>query len=173
VIQCFGEDGVGSRRTIPVLRALILTLICCGLILRCHTSNARTARAQETIRIVPASGGVELEEIHIVRRTALGAVKEADLTNMQLGLWFAGDWEAKEHDSPPLIHLQSLSAVEDDTGRLLSTDKRLKQIEYLRGEVRGNTWKSSGGKQGPVVNLLLEAPARGANKLKAIKGKGI
>jgi len=112
---------------------------------------------------------VELDEIHIVRRTALGAVKEADLTNMQLGLWFAADWEPK--DALPLIHIQSLSAVEDDTGHLLSTEKRLQDVMYLRGEVRGRAWKSSGGKQGPVVSLLLEAPARGAHKLKGIKGK--
>jgi len=154
-----------------VLRALALALICCGLSLLCQTPIGSTARAQETTRIAPASGGVEFDEIHIVRRVALGAVKEADLTNMQLGLWFAADWEPKDNRSPPLIHVQSLSAVEDDTGRLLSTEKRLKQVEYLRGEVRGNTWKSSGGKQGPVVSLLLDAPVRGANKLKAIKGK--
>jgi len=69
-----------------VLRALALALICCGLSLLCQTPIGSTARAQETTRIAPASGGVEFDEIHIVRRVALGAVKEADLTNMQLGL---------------------------------------------------------------------------------------
>jgi hypothetical protein len=47
---------------------------------------------------------------------------------------------------------------------------RFKQIEYLCGEARGHAWKVSGGKEGPVVSLLLDAPAHGANKLKAIKG---
>ena len=154
-----------------MLRTLIHALLCCGLTLLCQTLTETAVRAQETTRIAPASGGVEFEEIRIVRWAALGAVKEADVTNMQLGLWFAADWNPTDYRSPALIHLQSLSAVEDDTGRLLSTEKRLQHLQYLRGEVRGGTWKSSGGKQGPVVSFLLDAPARGANRLKAIKGK--
>lgn len=142
-----------------------------GLSLLSLTPSGWTARAQERARIAPASNGVELDEINIVRRVALDSERGADLTNMQLGLWFAADWKPADKGFRTLIQIQSLDAVEDDTGRILSTQERLKQIEYLRGEVRGNTWNSSGGKQGPVVSLLLDAPARGANKLKAIKGK--
>src|SRR5262245_5953014 len=110
-------------------RALILGLMCGGLLPLCQSLVDRRAQAQETTRIAPASNGVEIEEIQIVRSTALGAAKEADLTNMQLGLWFSADRETKNSRSTPLIHLQELSAIEDDTGRVLSTDKRLKQIE--------------------------------------------
>ncbi|HSQ55951.1 MAG TPA: hypothetical protein VLM40_09395, partial [Gemmata sp.] len=152
-------------------RALILGVLCGSLLPLCHSVAAGTAQAQRKTRIAPASNGVEIDEIYIARRTALGAVKEADLTNMQLGLWFSADWEAKDGRSTPLIHLQELSAIEDDTGRVLTTEKRLKEIEQLRGEVRGNTWKSFGRKQGPVLSLLLDAPARGAGKIKSVKGK--
>ncbi|MBX9583551.1 MAG: hypothetical protein K2X87_24885 [Gemmataceae bacterium] len=151
--------------------SLFLELMFGGLLPLCPSLADRAAQAQGKTRIAPASNGVEIEEIHVVRRVALDAVKEADLTNMQLGLWFSADWEAKNGRSPPLIHLQELSAVEDDTGRVLSTERRLKQIEPLRGEVRGNTWKNAGGKQGPVVSLLLDAPARGAGRIKSVKGK--
>ena len=152
-------------------RTLILGLMFSGLIPLCSVLPGPAARAQDTTRIAPASNGVEVEELHIVRRSALGAVKGADLTHMQLGLWFAADWKAPDGHSPPLVHLQELGPIEDDTGRVLSTEKRLKHIEQLRGEVRGDTWKSAGGKQGPVVGLLLEAPARGAGRIKAIKGR--
>lgn len=152
-------------------RTLILGLLCSGFLSFSQFSSERTAFAQETTRIAPASNGVEIEELHIVRRSALDAVKKADMTNMQLRLWFSADWEAKDGRSPPLIHLQELKAIEDDTGHVLSTENRLKQIDQLRGEVQASTWKSAGGKQGPVVSLLLEAPARGAGKIKAVKGK--
>ncbi|HEY7423551.1 MAG TPA: hypothetical protein VH682_04845 [Gemmataceae bacterium] len=148
----------------------ILSLACGAFILLCQSGVHRTAQAQETTRIAPASNGVELEQIRIVRWTALDAAKNADLTNMELGLWFSAAWKRKGNQFAHLIRFQSLSAIEDDSGRLLSTEKRRKQIEYLRGEVRGDTWKSSGGKEGPVIRLLLEAPARGAGKIKAVKG---
>jgi hypothetical protein len=136
----------------------------------CPYTTEKTGWAQERVRIAPASGGVELQELYIVRSTALDAAKEADLTNMKLGLWFTADWKMDKR-SPPLVHLQSLNAIEDDSGRLLSTPSRLKQVEFLRGEVRSNEWRSSGGKEGPVIDMLLDAPGRGAAKLKSIKGK--
>ncbi|WP_029631455.1 hypothetical protein [Zavarzinella formosa] len=131
-----------------------------------------TARAQETTRIAPASGGVEIDRLQIVRLKVLGAVKRADLTNMQLDLWFAADWKKTDDDVRPLIHLQSLDAIEDDTGRLLSTENRLKEISYLQGETRGTHWKGSGETSGPAITMLLDAPGRGAAKIKSIKGKG-
>jgi hypothetical protein len=164
-------NNKSCERRFPVHRTLILCLLCSGLVPLCQSESERPALAQGTTRIAPASNGVEIEELYVVRQSALGAVKDADLTNMRLRLWFSADWEAKDGRSPPLIQLQELSAIEDDTGHVLSTEKRLKQIEQLRGEVRGDIWKGAGGKQGPVVSLLLEAPARGAGKIKAVKGK--
>ncbi len=155
------------------MRKLIIAFVCCSLILAFPIFGESSAHGQETIRVAPSSGGVELDEIYVVRWTALGAVKAADLTNMKIGLLFAAKWEPTDTYSPPLIHLQALSPIEDDTGRVLSTENRLKEIEFLQGEVRGTTWKGFGGKQGPVVSLLLDAPARGATTLKTIKGKAV
>ena len=160
--------------------------ICCGLSLLCQPSTERpipateratpaterTAPAQERMRVAPASGGAEIEEIDIKRRIALGAVKEADLTNMNLSLWFpADDWEQEDRLSPPLIHMLSLEPIVDDTGYILTSQKRLEDIDYLLGEVRGTTWKVASGKNGPVIDMRLEAPKRGANQIKAIKGE--
>src|SRR5712692_1599897 len=150
------------------MRLTLVSLLACGPFFLSHQLLAqKPAQAPERNRIAPASGGVEIEEIKMTRWTALNAVKEADLTNMQLKLWFPATWNRREHAFPHLIHLHSLSSIEDDTGKLLSTEKRLKQIEYLRGEVRGNVWKASDGKEGPVICLLLEAPGRRADKIRA------
>jgi hypothetical protein len=129
-------------------RTFILVLIFAGFLPFNWFLADRTAQAQERIRIAPASDGVELDEIKIVRWSARGAVKEADLTNMEIRLW----------------------TIEDDTGKLLSTENRRQQIHYLRGEVRGDVWKRS-DKEGPEIRLMLEAPARKAVTLKSIKGK--
>src|SRR5262249_20718755 len=61
----------------------IVYLACGSFLLSSSFAKDKTAQEQERVRIAPASGGVELQEINIVRRTALGAVKEADLTNME------------------------------------------------------------------------------------------
>jgi hypothetical protein len=156
------------------MRLTIVNLLVCGM---CFLSNQlltqTPAQTPERNRIAPASGGVEIQEIQITRRTALNAVREADITNMQLQLMFPSTWKKTGEAGFPhhLIRLHSLSSIEDDTGKLLLTEKRLKQIEYLRGEVRGNEWSGFGGKEGPVISLLLEAPERRANKIKAIRGR--
>lgn len=152
-------------------RVLLLGLAFGSPLPLCPAPADGAARAQEPARIAPASNGVELDDIHVERRAARGAARGADLTNMRLKLWFAAEWQTPDGGSPPLVHIQELAPVEDDTGRVLSTAARAQQIEYLRGEVRGGAWQSAGGKGGPVVDLLLDAPARGAAKLKGVKGK--
>jgi hypothetical protein len=141
------------------------------LALGSFAGSSLAADKEERVRIAPASGGVELDEINIVRRTALGAVKTADLTNMEITLWFASVWKKKVRDGHFLVHMKALEPIEDDTGKLLLTELRLKGIECLQGDVRLNAWKTSGGKEGPTLSLKLEAPAHKADKIKAIKGK--
>lgn len=154
-------------------RVLLLGLVLGSPLPLCLPPADSAARAQEPTRIAPASNRVEIDDIHVERRAARGAAKGADLTNMRLKLWFAADWKTPDGSSSPLIHIQELAPIEDDTGRVLSTAARSKQIEYLRGEVRGKEWQSTGGKGGPVIDLLLDAPARGAAKLKGVKGKAL
>jgi hypothetical protein len=151
--------------------SLILYLAYGSLVLLSPFPTDKTTQAQEGIRIAPASGGVELQQINIVRNTVLGASKDTDLTNMELKFWFAGRWKSEEKLSRYLIHLHALDPIEDDTGKLLLGDSRKQQIECLRGEVRGDDLMAFGGNEGPVVKLKLEAPARRADKIKAIKGK--
>jgi hypothetical protein len=131
--------------------------------------------AQESDRkvIAPTSGGVDIERIMIVRQAARGAVKAADLTNMQIELRLMGDWKNQDLDSfDHLVWLRSLDPVEDNTGKLLSTPKRRKQIDYLEGEVRGLEWSGEAkGKGGPSIRLILDAPERSAVKIKAFQGR--
>ena len=89
-------------------RLLLLALCQASLFTICFDAGRVNAEPEETIRIAPASGGVELDEIQIARRTALGAVKEADLTNMSVSLWFAAPWKDQNFSSPYLIHLKAL-----------------------------------------------------------------
>jgi len=118
---------------------------------------------------IAISGGAELETIRIVRWKASYAAKEADLTNMEIRLWLPGKWkdESKHH----LVKFLDLKSIEDETGKLLSTNKRLEAIRYLKGEVEANGTMSFQGKEGPVIAFTLEAPARPASKIKSIKGK--
>jgi hypothetical protein len=154
------------------MRIAFVNLTVCGFLILYHPLPAgQPAQNPETIRIAPASDGVEIERIKNVRCTALGAVKEADLTNMQIELWFSATWKTREHSCRSLVRLHSLSSIEDNTGKLLSTPERLKQIEYLRDEVRMDQWGGRGDKEGPSIRLLLDAPARSADKIKALKGK--
>lgn len=152
-----------------MFRKLLVGVLCGGLV--AASLIPRPARADDSVRIAPASGGVEIDGITVARRSALGASKKADLTNMRLELWFAAEWKANGSQSPALVHLKELSAIEDDTGHLLSTKGRLEHVKELEGEVRQNTWKGGGGEGGPVMTMKLDAPARGAAKIKAIKGK--
>ncbi len=123
------------------------------------------------MRVAPASDGVELSEIRIERRIALAAVKYADLTNMRLELWFPRNWKQKPLPDFALIQFESLDPIEDDTGKLLSTEKRLRNIEAVSTEVRVGINHPGYGTFGPSIRLLLDAPAHGATRIKAIRGK--
>jgi hypothetical protein len=152
------------RRTIPLFLAWSVVLLSPPVV-------PGGARAEEPLRIVPASGGVEVEEIEIVRHsspTAEGTLVPG--ANMSLTLWFPADWKNK-HLSHHLIRIKSLDPIEDDTGNLLLTEEGRKDIDYLRDEQRARYSKQADGKAGPVVTTYLDGPARRAETIKAIKGK--
>jgi len=98
-------------------------------------------------------------------------MKEADLTQHDWGLWFPADWEKKFRQFTSLIHLQELCAIEDDTGAFSRRRKRLKEFEHLRGEVRGNIWKTFGGKQGRSSACCWMHPHGVWVGSKSVKGK--
>jgi hypothetical protein len=122
------------------------------------------------MRIVPASGGAEVKEITIVRWSSLTAVKEAQLSDMHLTLWFPTDWKTKDQ-SHYLIRIKSLDPIEDDTGKLLLTEKCRESIDGLHDEQRAELWHQADGRAGPELYWWLEVPARRAETIKSTKGK--
>lgn len=123
---------------------------------------------QERTPPIASSGPVEVNEIRIARVSVSDASPEADLTNMRLSLWIDVK-DAKARDF--LVRLVKLAPIADDTGKILSTDERRKEIRPLAEEVRASELKSFRGRRGPVVSLLLDAPSRGASRIKTLKGR--
>jgi hypothetical protein len=153
------------------MRRTVLLALACGLLVVQPPVPPGGARAAEPMRIVPASGGAEVEEISITRASSLLAVKGAQLSSMSLGLWFPAEWKDKEL-THQLIRIKSLDPIEDDTGKLLLSEARRAQFSCLHYEVQATESKRTDGKAGPVVNLWhLDAPARRAEAIKSIKGK--
>ena len=125
----------------------------------------------ETTPPIAVSGGAEINEIHIERGKASYSAPKADLTNMQVELWLPLVW--KTNAKKYLVKFESLSRIEDVTGKLLSPKDRLEAIGYMRGEVIANKTILRGGKEGPAVSFVLEAPARQATTLKSVRGKAV
>jgi hypothetical protein len=145
------------------MRLCPLILLLCG---HCLVSHQLLAQDHERPTKAPV-GQAEIEQIEIVRWSVRDAAKKGE---MKIDLWFPATWERVQAGFPHLIHLRSLNSIEDDTGKLLSTEDRLGQIAYLRGEVRGDTWRTGDGREGPTISLCLEAPQRRAERIKALAG---
>lgn len=120
---------------------------------------------------IATSGDVEIESIRIVRAKASDAAKEADLTTMEIQLWLAATADKRPDET--LLKVEDLGPIEDDTGKLLSTKKRLDRLAFLHGEVGGTQYNTMRGKAGPVISLVLEVPARQATTIRSIKGKAV
>ncbi|MBX3451216.1 MAG: hypothetical protein KF777_16740 [Planctomycetaceae bacterium] len=131
------------------------------------------ADANDEAEYLPAianSGNVEIEAIRISRERVARQAKHADLTNMTVSLWLAWKGEPPERI---LLQIVELDPIRDNTGKLLTTKQRLDSLPFLKKNFRGNEFKSQGDKNGPVVNLLLDAPAREATTIRSIKGKAV
>lgn len=121
--------------------------------------------------VIAESGGVEIASIKVVRHKASGAAKGADLTNMELELWFGA--EATKPGSDYVVHVTELAAIEDDTGKSLAPESRREIMYFLKAPVPARETTMTRGKAGPVVHFKLDAPNRGATRLKSIKGKAV
>ena len=143
--------------------------LCLGAILLCsHTSLLAQQPAPELTPPIAIDGRVEVDEIRIERVRVSDASPPADLTNMRLALWVdVKDPTAREF----LVRILKLEPVIDDTGKLLSTRQRRHHMPILTSEVRGNELKTFRGRHGPVIRLLLDAPARSASRIKRLKGQ--
>jgi hypothetical protein len=109
-----------------------------------------------------------VQEIEIVRRKGEIRARSSE-AYMRLEFWFPAVWKA--HPLTYSIKLTRLDPVVDDTGKVLLTSARRADIEALSGEVRYDGTQGFGGKEGPTLKLVLDAPARRATALKAIKGR--
>jgi hypothetical protein len=130
---------------------------------------AQPPDASDKMPVIAESGGVEIDSIKIVREKASGAAKGADLTFMELDLWFAGD--VSKESGGYVVHVTELDAILDDAGTDLSPESRRRFLDVLKAPVPVRESQITRGKAGPVVNLKLDAPARNVLRLKSIKGK--
>lgn len=151
---------------------LLQSFVTVALFLAANYSTCAGDQPQTSDRLPPiaTSGAVEIASIRIVREQDSDAVKDADLSNMQIELWLT----QKGNGGKPnryLVKLLELAPIEDDTGKVLSTKGRLKGIELLHGETNPRTSRMSRGKAGPIIGMTLDAPARQATRIKSIKGK--
>jgi hypothetical protein len=139
-----------------------------------YSSHAKPVERQdrESTGPIARSGDVEIDQIGIERRKVSYADKEADLVYMTLSFWLpvggeGGDFRREAYS----IRLVELQPIEDNTGKLLSTKSRLQAIPALSEEISASQMASRVGKQGPILQMELDAPARGATSLKLVKGK--
>lgn len=136
-------------------------------------SHAQVAKQDpDRVPVIATSGHVEIASIRVAREKVSRASKEADLTNLQIELWLTRDAESNK-PSDYLVKLLELAPVEDNTGKLLSTKSRVSAIEYLQDEVAARQINVVRPKEGPVIAITLEVPARTATSIKSLKGKAL
>ena len=124
----------------------------------------------EHLPVIATSGSVDVEAIRISRSRASGQAKHADLTNMDVLLWLTSKAEPPEY---MLLQLTELDPIHDNTGKLLTTKQRLDALPFLKKDFRVNEYKTVGERNGPIIHLFIEAPAREATTIKSIKGKAV
>jgi hypothetical protein len=123
-----------------------------------------------TLPVIATSGRVDVEDIRISRRRASGQAKHADLTNMEVSLWLTSKTEPPEY---MMVQVTELDPIHDNTGKLLTTPARLDALPFLKKDFRVNQHQSKGDRNGPVIDLLIDAPAREATTIKSIKGTAV
>lgn len=142
---------------------------CFLLLLTCHcTSGFAQEQSPECTPPIATDGRVEVDEIRISRVRASGASREADLTNMRISLWV----DTKDPNARDcVVRIVELEPIVDDTGKVLSTEDRRRNMLPLQKEQRAREFKTFRGRRGPVVSLLLDAPLRRASRIKLLKGR--
>lgn len=119
-----------------------------------------------------ASGkSFEVERLELTRRLATGAVKSVDLNSLRLNLWFALPYGEAFHHDQLLVHIHELAPIEDDKGNSLLSPSVMRWNRALKEPSQPPMLQTSRGKDGPVVGIGLDAPARDATDLRQIKGK--
>lgn len=124
---------------------------------------------------IAVSDGAEIYEIRCNRVSASQGVPEADITNMEIQIWFPLEVKEKMIDTGTayLLKFAEFDTVEDNTGKLLTPPRRTEAIrkEYLDGEIQSSHMVGNVRGNGPVARFVLDIPARGATSLRSVKGR--
>lgn len=118
---------------------------------------------------IAKSGDAEIQQIAITRERVAYASKDADLTFMKLALWLP--LKGNDVGDGYLVRLNELQPIEDGSGKQLLSKIRLVDNAELFAEVRAHETQGRGGLTGPLLPLMLDAPSRGATRLKLVKGR--
>jgi hypothetical protein len=79
--------------------------------------------------VVATSGSVEISSIRVVRHKGLTSSNDLEPTKMEIELWFTS--KAKGAFAQiRLLKVVDLGPIEDNTGKLLSTRRRLQQLPF-------------------------------------------
>ncbi len=117
-------------------------------------------------------GQVEIERFDIRRVRAADAVKHADITNMRVDLFIDLKSLPPHLEGGYLVRLVELSDIRDDSGKLLLTEIRRKDIDMLYRPIKPRAFNlKRGGRQGPNVDFVIDAPAIGASSLVQLSGE--
>ena len=140
--------------------AILLTSINSGLTFAEEPLKPKTPPILE-------SDGVRVDAIHINRTWKSNAPSEVNLSSMEILLWLGMNDTAPQF----LVQLVNLEPIIDDTGKVLSTDQRRKEIYVLGRNVVSGTTRWIDSRNGPVVSLTVDAPARKASHIQSFKGR--
>lgn len=116
------------------------------------------------------SGGAHLTRIYITRERAAEVARNADLTHMDVQMWFPGKWQTElTTGSRFMINVTSLAAIQDDTGKQLDLADRRNDIGVNEEQICSSMFFGKEG-DGPHLKFRLEAPAKTAKTIKRLKG---
>ena len=126
-------------------------------------------QTQDRVPVIATSGQVEIAAIRITRETVSGAAKEANLTNMQIELWFT-----RPPRSVVLVLISSSFSIwlplKYAPDRFSPRTSDWPPSPFCRARWRPDR-RTRFEAKGPVVAITLDAPARNASKIKSLKGK--
>jgi hypothetical protein len=158
-------SGLCSRRSLEAaMRPLAWGIVLAGI-----AAGAVGAKAAETGPLA-VSGGAEIEEISLHRSKVAYADPDADLAHLRVALWFPFD-KGGAAEAAYLVRLVSIDPIRDDTGKGLTGRKRLPAIRQWLQPVRAHNVVARDRREGPVLELTLDAPVRTAKRLQLLAGK--
>jgi hypothetical protein len=132
--------------------------------------QSRSAAADQSSALAE-NGGVQISSIEVVKRAGEARAKERDPAGTQLNLWLTRKTEGASGFY--VVSFAQLDPIEDDTGRILSSQARLEAMRFLKNDFKTTRHKSIDDRSGPTVSMVLDPPAKGATKIRLLKGKAV